>query len=39
VRRTACEAGLEEVRGSTGTLRLEYGDPVEAYVAVMRRVV
>jgi predicted TPR repeat methyltransferase len=39
VRRAAREAGLEEVRGSTGTLRLEYGEPVEAYVAVMRRVV
>jgi predicted TPR repeat methyltransferase len=39
VRRTAREAGLDEVRGSTGTLRLEYGEPVEAYVAAMRRVV
>jgi predicted TPR repeat methyltransferase len=39
VRGAAREAGFEEVRGATGTLRLEYGEPVESYVAVMRRVV
>jgi predicted TPR repeat methyltransferase len=39
VRRAAAEAGLEEIRATTGTLRLEYGEPLEGYVAVMRRVV
>jgi predicted TPR repeat methyltransferase len=37
--RTARAAGLREIHRSTGTLRLEAGDPVEAYVSVMRRVV
>jgi len=39
LRRAAREAGLEEMHATTGTLRLEYGEPLEAYVAVMRRVV
>ena len=38
LRKTAHDAGVEEVVGRDAVLRHEYGKPVEAYMSVMRRV-
>jgi predicted TPR repeat methyltransferase len=37
LRKAAREAGLEEIVSRNATLRLEYGEPVEGTVSVMRR--